>query len=86
MVKKILIRSLNCCAPAHLSHSIYQQLKMDSDFNNIEIVRETNENWFLDIHIDDKLFYDEDDRINTGKPFKQVPLPADVVNLIRERL
>ena len=26
MLNKILIKSLNCCAPAHLSHSIYQQL------------------------------------------------------------
>ena len=56
---------------------------MDSDFNNIEITRETDENWLLDIHIDDKLFYSEDDRIMTGKPFRKIPLPADVVNLIR---
>ena len=89
MMKMILIKSDSCWQLAHLSYSLYQQLKLDKTFKDINIKREVIDKWDnLQIIIDDELFFDEQYRRDNERPLKPIyeRLAAYHVHRIKEKL
>ena len=70
---------------ARLGHSLNQQLKLDGVFNNVSVKREIIKDFDnLQIYINDKLWFDEDKRLQSKNP-GLLPYAANhIINMKKE--
>ena len=83
-LKKIKIKSDDCCTFAHMSYSLSQQLKLDDTFKDVEIerilIKELNN---LIIYLNGSVWYNAINQFHKDR--KPYPYPAEHVKNIKEQ-